>query len=73
MSIMSSRKEDGEGIIASHPPSLSIFSSVNYCNAKRPLHKCNSNEKKEGDLVLHSFYHYTLSGLSMLNHNLKLV
>lgn len=72
-SIMSSRKEDGKGIIASHPPSLSLFSSVNYCNTKRVLQKRYSNAKREGVRLLHSFQAYTLSLLSELSYNLKLV
>jgi len=68
-SIMSSRKEDGKGIIASHPPSLSNSSPVNYCNTKKTVTKTLRYIKKEGVRLLHSFHHYTLSGLSMLNYN----
>ena len=128
-SIMSSRKEDGKGFLASHPPfslptkpygnsdrgfpaslpqecfscdksgsftlsdynstyldgcsppmtssdastHLSVLSPVNYCNTKRLLQKRYSNIKKKGVRLLHSFYRYTLSGLSMLNYNRYLV
>ena len=67
------RKEGGKGIIASHPSSLSLFSSVDCCNTKRVLRNRYSNEKKEGVRLLHSFCLYALSGLSKLRYNIKLV
>ena len=74
--IMSSRKEGEKGFsyIPSSPLSnLSYFSSVNYCNTKKTVTKTLRYEKKECDLPLRSFYHYTLSGLNELSYNIKLV
>jgi len=71
--------------VSSH---LSLNSPVDYCDTKRAsqncdigskcyrrsaLQKCYSNTKKEGVKVLHLFYPYALSGLSVLSYNIKCV